>query len=447
MSLYRFNADDELNVQPLKWASSSTFNALCGMLHLGSGVFILIEDRLAPFIEVSSAVTIQRMALDVNTDDKPWKISLVDAGSVRVFLLIASFLLITGCVHFFYAWRQLRYEDNPGVWFRYIEYSVTAPIMIVIISILLGIREVYLLTLLALLTSITMIYGSIQDRVAVPIDEWKVNPAWFIGYPLWVLFTGTLVWIVSTMIEILDKNKVAEFMIVHLRTPLYVLRVIVEGEDDSPMLWYLDLKQATDKADMIYVLIAAVVISLGYRAYNFYSGDCGMWLLETTLVVSLLTFLFLVVAGITEVYFLGLMVALVPTAASFYYIYRKLKVEGVGAEWTVSPHTMGYIPYGAVWAVILAYYAVSVRENVGNPPWYVNAIVFGELLLFTSFAFVQYYYVIIPQWRAGSNQYERLDEDSVTRMDGMYNILSLVSKLLLCWLTFGGIAGQQAGTN
>ena len=447
MSTFRLNSDDELNVQPLKWASSSTFNALCGMLHLGSGAFILIEDRLASFIDISSAVKVNRVALDVRSDALPWSLVLKDAGEIRVFLLIASFLLITGCVHFFYAWRQLKYGDTPGFWFRYIEYSVTAPIMIVIIAILLGIREVYLLVLMALLTSITMIYGSIQDRLAKPIEEWAVNPAVFILYPFFSFLIVFLMFFFSAFMEIWDNNLVDHFLKLHLRAPLVYARVVVEGEDDSPMVWYMQLKQWTASADMIYPLIAAVLITVLFRVYNFRTGDYGFWLSETIIVLSLWSLIVLFLAGISEVYFLTLMISLVPTTGTFYYIYRKLRNEGSSADWPISPHAMGYIPYGAVWAVILSYYAISVRDNDGPPPWYVNAIVFGELLLFTCFAFVQYYYVVWPQWRSGSNQYETIDEDNQTRMDGAYNILSLGSKLLLCWLCFGGIAGQQAGTS
>lgn len=445
MSSFRLNSDDELKVQPLKWASSYTFNVLCGMLHIGSGTFILIEDRLAPFIDISSSVTIERVALDVRPGAVPWSLVLKNAGEIRVFALIASFLLITGVVHFFYAWRQFKYEDTPGFWFRYIEYAVTAPIMTVIIAILLGVREVYLLVLMALLTSITMIYGSIQDRLATPVQEWTVNPVVFIMYPLFSFLVVFLMFFISALVEVWDNNLVDEFLVLHLRAPLVYAHVVVEGESSSPMVWFLQLKRWTDSADMIYPVILAVSITFLFRMYNFRTGDYGFWLSESVVVLSLWALVVLFLAGISEIYFLTLMVSLVPTTGSFYYIYRKLTEEGTSAEWPVSPHVMGYVPYGAVWSVILSFYAISVRDNEGSPPWYVNVIVFVELLLFSCFAFVQYYYVIWPQWRSGSNQYEIIDDDSKTRMDGVYNILSLVSKLLLCWLTFGGIAGQQGG--
>lgn len=436
---YRFTKSDELQVQPLKWASSSTFNAICGMLHFGSGIFILIEDRLSPFIEVSSEVQIQRFALNVDPGAKPWSLELVDAGSVRVFLLIASFLLITGCVHFFYAWRQLRYQDTPGVWFRYIEYSVTASIMTVIIALLLGIREVYLLVLLAVLTSITMIYGSIQDRLAIPIDEWAVNPAVFIAYPLWAFLMVFGVFLLTAMLEIWENDLVDHFLVVHLRSPMSYLSVEVVDAD-----WTLKINTFAENVDIIYPIVMAVVVTVGYRVYNWVTGNYGMWLSEFVIVGSHVWFIFLVLAGITDVYFLTLLISLLPTTGTFVYIYRKLRDDGVSAEWPVSPHFLGYVPYCAVWAVLLTYYAISIRENDENPPWYVNVIVFAEFALFSSFALVQYYYVVWPLWRSGSSQYEPLDDDNITKMDGAYNILSVVAKLLLCWVTFGGIAGQAA---
>lgn len=427
----------------VKLASSYKFNALCGMLHILSGIFILIEDIFQPFIDISSSVLIQRVALDVRPDADPWSLVLKDAGEIRMFALIASFLLITGCVHFFYAYRQIMFKDTPGFWFRYIEYAVTAPIMTVIIAVLLGVREIYLLILMAILTSITMIYGSIQDRLAIPIQEWAINPMVFTMYPSFSFVLIFMSFLILELIDVFDNNLVDEFLTLHLRAPLVYARITVQGEQDSPMEWYLQLKQFTDSADMIYPIIIAVLVTLFFRAYNFKTGDTGFWLSETVIFMTLWALVVLFLVGISEIYFLILMISLIPTTGSLYFIYRKLRDEGPSAEWYISPHVMGYIPYGAVWSIILSFYAISVRDNEEGPPWYVNVIVFGELVLFSCFAIVQYYYVLWPQWRSGSSQYQPIDEDIKTRMDGMYNILSLVSKLLLCWLTFGGILGQQ----
>jgi hypothetical protein len=434
--MYRFTQADKIEVQPLVWASSSTFNAFCAMLHLGSAVFILIEDQLSNFINVSSVVPIKRLALDV-TNQTHWNLVLVDAGSVSVFVLIATFMFITGSVHFFYAYWQVKWEETPGFWFRYAEYAISAPIMIVIIALLLGIREVYLLVLLAALTSITMVYGSIQDRVAIPLEEWKFSPLAFIMFPLWVLVALLAMFIVITVVEAAKSDLLHHYLVVHLRTPLYYTGVSVEQGGD---VWEVHVTKIPGQADVVWALVALAVVTLGFRLWNIWA-DRVPWLIEFIVSGSLLTFLATTLAGLAEVNVVALMVTLVPTAASLIYIYRKLRDEGPSAQWPVSPHVLGFIPYVPIWAVIISYYVISVRDNDEKPPWFVNVIVFAELALFSCFALVQMYYVLLPSWRAGGT-YEALDEEVATRMDGAYNILSLTSKLLLCWLAFGGIASQ-----
>ena len=60
----------------------------------------------------------------------------------------------------------------------------------------------------------------------------------------------------------------------------------------------------------------------------------------------------------------------------------------------LGPHILGYIPYGAAWYTILNCYYWNKEQarqeyRRGPPPW-VDAIVWGQLLLFSSFAVIQF---------------------------------------------------------
>lgn len=413
----------------LAGASSVWFNLLCALAHIGSAVTILI---LADF----GTVPIKRIALAPGADNGSLEFSLVETGDVDVASFIVAFLGITGSVHLLYAYFEQFRDMKIGFWFRYTEYAVSAPIMMVIIALLVGIREVYLLFLMATLTSVTMVYGSLQDRISVPLDDWLVKPAFLVMYPVWILCSALSAFIVTTIVEAEESGILSEYLHVTLRLPLSYLRVTVPASGGAP--WDTNLQKIPGQFDVVYPLVAAVIASVASGARSWWTGSWAPRLLEATLTSSLTVFVVAALAGMREVYTLLLMVTLVPTTTSLIHIHRKLK-QG-DASWKVSnPHFLGYIPFLPVWAVVFSFYAISVRDNEGKPPWFVNVIIFAEFVLFSSFAAVQYMWVVRPA--AGS--YEPLDDNVLLSMDGAYNVLSLTSKMLLAWITFGGIMGES----
>jgi hypothetical protein len=75
-----------------------------------------------------------------------------------IYILIGVFSLITVIAHLIYSFRQ-----NLSVTFRWIEYSLSASIMMVIINLLCGVQDFYTLILVFGAMHITMPFGYLAD--------------------------------------------------------------------------------------------------------------------------------------------------------------------------------------------------------------------------------------------------------------------------------------------
>lgn len=401
----------------LALASSAKFNYLCWALHWSSAAYLAYE-LTSP---TTPRIFVDRLSL--NGEFAP---VLVEAMDVPIYSLVVSFMSFTGAVHLLYA---LKFDAGISFKYRFVEYAISAPIMVCIIALLLGIREVYTLVMLAVLTSITMTYGVLQEYVG---QEWKFL------FPFFLIPSGVLVVFACVFLATVGKQPDHIMM--------YYTRVIVSnnatGGGPGPMEWAVVLEELFEINPMVIAIVALVTIVV-FRAWNLYCREFSVNLGEVTILGSLLTFTVVILTGLTEAYFVSMAVLTFPTAVTLFYIDKRLR-EGDNPAWVVSPHVMGFVPYAATWGVILGYYGVSVAKNEGKPPWFVNVIVIVEFFLFSSFALVQYWYLVLPQRNSGSSgQYRTLGEDNARDMDGAYNVLSIVSKLFLCWLLVGGIASQE----
>ena len=402
----------------LALASSRKFNYLCWALHWSSAAYLTYE-LTSP---TTPRIPVDRLSL--NGEFAP---VLVEAMSVPIYSLLVSFMTFTGAVHLLYA---LKFDAGLSFKYRFVEYAVSAPIMVCIIALLLGIREVYSLTMLAALTSITMAYGVLQEYVG---EEWKFL------FPFFLVPSAALVVFACVFLATVGKQPD--------RMMMYYTRVLVTNNNvtqggPSPMEWTVVLEELFEVNPLVIGVVALVTIVF-FRAWNLYSRKFSVGIGEVTLLGSLLTFTVVMLTGLREAYFVTMAVLTFPTAVTLFYIDKQIR-DGDNSVWVVSPHVMGFVPYAATWGVILGYYGVSVAKNEGKPPWFVNVIVIVEFFMFSSFALVQYWYLVLPQRNSGSSgQYRTLDKVNVRDMDGAYNVLSIVSKLFLCWLLVGGIASQE----
>lgn len=88
--------------------------------------------------------------------------------NVNLFNFNGAFLLITSLAHLIYA-----FVPNASVLYRWIEYGISAPIMMMIIAMLSGITQILTLVAIFGLISSTMIFGNLQDY---HITETRVHP-------------------------------------------------------------------------------------------------------------------------------------------------------------------------------------------------------------------------------------------------------------------------------
>jgi hypothetical protein len=136
-----------------------------------------------------------------------------------------------------------------------------------------------------------------------------------------------------------------------------------------------------------------------------------------SIVISILT-------GITNIYTLIAIAGLTMTTMLFGFIQ-----ETNYNKTSYTAFIFGCIPYFFMWLIISWQFIRATHAF--NVPKFVSAIYVLEVILFSSFAVVQYF-----------NNISSIINSKTA--DGLYNFLSLVSKMLLVWLSFGGIIGQQS---
>ena len=72
---------------------------------------------------------------------------------------------------------------------------------------------------------------------------------------------------------------------------------------------------------------------------------------------------------------------------------RDLLVFGCFSWWgpiqRMGPHLLGWVPYAALWYIVLDTFSYSVSRAERKPPDFVNVIVWGQMIVFSSFAVVQ----------------------------------------------------------
>jgi len=134
--------------------SSWQAHVFCSIVHGVSSILHLAAESAFDIDSVVPVYRLQRHGRDVRPH-----VALV--GGISVLAASGVFLLITSWMHAFYAYKTYTDPgDIPGAKWRMAEYSVTAPIMIVIIALLLGVAEVYSLVGIWGLCMTTMVFGA-----------------------------------------------------------------------------------------------------------------------------------------------------------------------------------------------------------------------------------------------------------------------------------------------
>jgi hypothetical protein len=164
------------------WFTTSSLNAVAALTHAIQAVVVLalsswinsqdVSDIGKGIFSLQKTVSIWHKRLPgqkipasqsvMTTEDYYVEYSNIDAGELDVRYIIVAFFTLSA---FFQAIGGYILGGLWGRQLRYIEYSISASIMILAIGVESGIRDIYILEMMFTLTWITMILGLLADHM------------------------------------------------------------------------------------------------------------------------------------------------------------------------------------------------------------------------------------------------------------------------------------------
>lgn len=159
--------------------------------------------------------------------------------------------------------------------------------------------------------------------------------------------------------------------------------------------------------------------------------------LEYSLSAPIMMVVIAVLVGVTNNIALLSISGLVATTMLFGYIEEEcVKTDTLRQFW--SPWLLGFVPFAFCVVAVLWSYTSAVIDSADQVPGFVHGIIATQIILFSSFGFVQGYYITLPSLRGQKS----LDAKRVREMDGAYHLLSLTAKMLLVWMSIGGVVNM-----
>jgi hypothetical protein len=168
---------------PSRWLRLRRYNLLMGSLHLVQAILVLVLANdfslpvTATFLEGPPGTAVSL--------DELFRVSL--AGGVALFLMMSSAAHFTLSSPGVFSWYRsnLMYDRNYARW---IEYSISSSLMVVLIALLTGISDVAALLAIAGVNASMILFGWIMERYETP------------GRPRWMsfwfgVFAGAVSWI------------------------------------------------------------------------------------------------------------------------------------------------------------------------------------------------------------------------------------------------------------
>jgi hypothetical protein len=181
---------------------------VASVLHLGAAVYtaLVLKNRSRRLVDVFRLQFDETQPQTESRVDIPVKIQTKDRVDLKI--LVVAFFVVTSIAHFLYAtdflgrgWYSshvLGFGWNP---FRWIEYSISAGLMIYLISIASGTKEQISAISNALITPGLMVNGFTNERALQQnaLHEWSLQPntpkpkvdaliVWSNIIPAWLLF-------------------------------------------------------------------------------------------------------------------------------------------------------------------------------------------------------------------------------------------------------------------
>jgi hypothetical protein len=120
--------------------------------------------------------------------------------------------------------------------------------------------------------------------------------------------------------------------------------------------------------------------------------------------------------------------------------YMQDKLSGIKTiKWGLSPHQWGYFPFSATWIAITIPFYKTLSSDEITVPGYVILLYLVQFFTLPLFGLSQYYYVVIP-FDKGENKINRYSQK---KMDGLFHLFSLISKICLVGISTYGILSES----
>ena len=206
------------------------------------------------------------------------------------------------------------------------------------------------------------------------------------------------------------------------------------NETTSNICHLIHHKEDAFDVDVVWMLVAfAFISSIAHIfvlvIYDSYSQDIIervnpiRWY-EYSISASLMMSVVLIVMGSRDLFtHVMVFVAYFVVMMLGHHVETAVKRESRGV-WSLL--AISWLLYLAPWVLLFQAYARSVELSTSPPPDFVLAILIVMFLLFTSFGFLNFMYVLMPNTDYAS-------------MEGKYIFLSYLAKTLLIWILYGSI--------
>jgi len=185
--------------QEIKYKKLRRFNIIMGFFHLIQGILMLVLSS-----DFSLPITSSFQVFDTTLNKLiPLHDTLIN---LQIGPMVAAFLFLSAIAHFSvsipsgYSW----YINNIGKGInraRWIEYSLSASLMIVIISMLVGITDIASLILVFAVNATMILFGWLMELN----NQNKIKTSWT---PYWFgIFAGAIPWIAIAIYLIGSGNE------------------------------------------------------------------------------------------------------------------------------------------------------------------------------------------------------------------------------------------------
>ena len=165
--------------------------------NFGMGILHLVQGILMFYLSSDFSLPISTLYLQFNPETTSLTQNLQTIGEIRLGPLVAAFLLISSLAHFFVSTVGFNiYKDdlkrglNRARWY---EYALSASVMLVVISMLVGVYDLSSLILIFFANASMILFGMVQELYTSPGGEVDWRPF------IWGSLMGFIPWVVIAL--------------------------------------------------------------------------------------------------------------------------------------------------------------------------------------------------------------------------------------------------------